>query len=88
MHGYFVDIRLYRKAKSVAEPFAYEEYRRKKIREKIESERTNRVQVQVNYLYIYKALIVINTYTNKYNYICMYISEIACCEQRTCSKIN
>uniref|UniRef100_A0A2S2PPP6 Nucleolar protein 10 n=1 Tax=Schizaphis graminum TaxID=13262 RepID=A0A2S2PPP6_SCHGA len=46
MHGYFVDIRLYRKAKSVAEPFAYEEYRRKKIREKIESERTNRVQVQ------------------------------------------
>lgn len=48
MHGYFVDIRLYRKAKSVAEPFAYEEYRRKKIREKIESERTNRVQVQVN----------------------------------------
>lgn len=47
MHGYFVDIRLYRKAKSVAEPFAYEEYRRKKIREKIESERTNRVQVQV-----------------------------------------
>lgn len=47
MHGYFVDIRLYRKAKSVAEPFAFEEYRRKKIREKIESERTNRVQVQV-----------------------------------------
>lgn len=47
MHGYFVDIRLYRKAKSVAEPFAYEEFRRKKIREKIESERSNRVQVQV-----------------------------------------
>ncbi|XP_050529518.1 nucleolar protein 10 [Daktulosphaira vitifoliae] len=46
MHGYFVDIRLYRKAKSVAEPFAFEEYRRKKIREKIESERTSRVQVQ------------------------------------------
>lgn len=48
MHGYFVDIRLYRKAKSVSEPFAYEEYRRKKIREQIESERTNRVQVQVS----------------------------------------
>jgi len=47
MLGYFVDIKLYRKAKSVAEPFAYEEYRRKKIREKIESERTNRDQVQV-----------------------------------------
>lgn len=47
MHGYFVDIRLYRKALYCTEPFAYEEYRRKKIREKIDSDRTNRVQVQV-----------------------------------------
>lgn len=47
MHGYFVDIRLYRKAKSTIEPFAYEQFRMKKIREKIESERSNRVQVQV-----------------------------------------
>ncbi|KAG8300605.1 Nucleolar protein 10 [Homalodisca vitripennis] len=46
MHGYFIDIRLYRKAKSVAEPFAFEEYRRRKIREKIEEERKNRVQIQ------------------------------------------
>lgn len=51
MHGYFVDIRLYRKAKSVAEPFTYEEYRRKKIREKIESQRVNRVQIQVKINY-------------------------------------
>lgn len=53
MHGYFIDIRLYRKAKSVAEPFALEEYRRRKIREKIEEDRANRVQIQVilnNYL--------------------------------------
>lgn len=47
MHGFFVDIRLYRKAKSVAEPFAFEEYKRKKVREKIEEDRTNRVKVQV-----------------------------------------
>jgi hypothetical protein len=47
MHGFFVDIRLYRKAKSVAEPFAFEEYKRKKVREKIEEDRTNRVQLQV-----------------------------------------
>lgn len=47
MHGYFIDIRLYRKAKSVAEPFALEEYRRRKIREKIEEDRANRVQIQV-----------------------------------------
>lgn len=47
MHGFFIDIRLYRKAKSVAEPFAFEEYRKRKIREKIEEERVNRVQLQV-----------------------------------------
>lgn len=47
MHGFFVDIRLYKKAKSVAEPFAFEEYKRKKVREKIEEDRTNRVKMQV-----------------------------------------
>lgn len=46
MHGFFVDIRLYRKAKSVVEPFAFEEYKKKKIREKIEETRTNRVKLQ------------------------------------------
>ncbi|XP_070556214.1 nucleolar protein 10-like [Ptychodera flava] len=45
MHGYFIDIRLYHKAKAIADPFAYEEYRKKKIREKIEETRTNRVKV-------------------------------------------
>ncbi|XP_047108300.1 nucleolar protein 10 [Schistocerca piceifrons] len=46
MHGFFVDIRLYRKAKSVAEPFAFEQYKKKRIREKIEEERANRVKLQ------------------------------------------
>ncbi|VVC44623.1 Hypothetical protein CINCED_3A023654 [Cinara cedri] len=46
MHGYFVDIRLYRKSKSVIEPFAFEQYRKQKVREKIESNRINRVQVK------------------------------------------
>ncbi|XP_053394245.1 nucleolar protein 10-like [Mercenaria mercenaria] len=46
MHGFFLDIRLYHKAKSLAEPFAYEEYRKNKIREKIEAERANRVTVK------------------------------------------
>ncbi|XP_075214682.1 nucleolar protein 10 lethal (2) 34Fd [Lycorma delicatula] len=45
MHGFFIDIRLYRKARSLTEPFAFEEYRRKKIRQKIEEQRTNRVQI-------------------------------------------
>jgi ribosome biogenesis protein ENP2 len=44
MHGYFVDIRLYNKAKSIVDPFAYEEYRKSKIKEKIDKERGTRVQ--------------------------------------------
>lgn len=46
MHGYFMDIRLYKKAKSVADPFEFEQYRKKKIKEKIEEERANRVVLQ------------------------------------------
>lgn len=42
-----MDIRLYKKAKSLANPFEFEEYRKKKIRETIEKERTHRVQVKV-----------------------------------------
>ncbi|RZC43106.1 nucleolar protein 10 [Asbolus verrucosus] len=45
MHGYFMDVRLYKKAKAVANPFEFEEYRKKKIRETIEQNRANRVQV-------------------------------------------
>lgn len=44
MHGFFVDIRLYRKAKSIADPFAYEQYRKDQVRKKIEEDRTNRVK--------------------------------------------
>ena len=54
MHGYFMDIRLYKKAKSVADPFEFEQYRKKKIKEKIEEERTNRVVLQVLYLTLKK----------------------------------
>ncbi|KAM9786528.1 nucleolar protein 10 [Syngnathus typhle] len=46
MHGYFMDIRLYHKVKSMANPFAYEEYRKDKIRQKIDETRTKRVQVK------------------------------------------
>lgn len=56
MHGYFVHQQLYRRAVEVAEPFAYEKYRKEKAREKIEAERqsritkkkTKRVKVKVN----------------------------------------
>lgn len=46
MHGFFIDIRLYHKAKSLAEPFAFEEYRKKRIQDKIEEERANRVRLK------------------------------------------
>ncbi|RVE66367.1 hypothetical protein OJAV_G00106740 [Oryzias javanicus] len=45
MHGFFMDIRLYHKVKTMANPFAYEEYRKDKIHQKIEDSRTQRVQV-------------------------------------------
>ncbi|XP_072936537.1 nucleolar protein 10 [Epargyreus clarus] len=45
MHGYFVDVRLYKRAKSIADPFAFEEYKKRKIREKIEQERPARIKV-------------------------------------------
>ncbi|GLH04953.1 Nucleolar protein 10 [Gryllus bimaculatus] len=45
MHGYFLDFRLYKKAKSVADPFAFEEYKKKKIKSIIEEERGNRVKL-------------------------------------------
>eukprot|EP00800_Vazella_pourtalesii_P018828 TRINITY_DN6180_c0_g2_i1.p1 TRINITY_DN6180_c0_g2~~TRINITY_DN6180_c0_g2_i1.p1 ORF type:complete len:385 (-),score=96.69 TRINITY_DN6180_c0_g2_i1:40-1038(-) len=44
MHGYFINIRLYKKAKSITEPFAYSEYRKKRIEEKLEQDRNTRIK--------------------------------------------
>ncbi|XP_071438610.1 nucleolar protein 10 [Hetaerina americana] len=46
MHGFFMDVRLYRKALSIADPFAFERYKKQKIKEKIDLERKNRVQLK------------------------------------------
>ncbi|KAI6180913.1 Nucleolar protein 10 [Aphelenchoides besseyi] len=43
MHGYFIDIRLYNKAKTLTQPFAYENYKARKLREKVEEERETRL---------------------------------------------
>jgi len=56
MHGYFIDIRLYRKARDVMKPFEFEAYKKKRIREKIEEEAASRIQVFfiiLIYIYIY-----------------------------------
>lgn len=46
--SYFVDVRLYKRAKSIADPFAFEQYKKKKIREKIELERPSRMKIEDN----------------------------------------
>ncbi|XP_064626455.1 nucleolar protein 10-like [Lineus longissimus] len=46
MHGYFMDMRLFRKAKAIADPFAYDEYRMQKIKQKMDEQRANRVQIK------------------------------------------
>ncbi|KAG5319778.1 NOL10 protein, partial [Acromyrmex heyeri] len=46
MHGYFMDIRLYKKARDVMKPFEFEEYKKKRIRDKIKEEAVSRVQIQ------------------------------------------
>lgn len=46
--SYFIDIRLYNKARSVVEPFEFDKYRKEKVRQKIESNRPNRLTVKSN----------------------------------------
>lgn len=43
MHGYFMEVKMFQKLKMASEPFAYEEYRKKKIAEKVASKRKMRV---------------------------------------------
>lgn len=45
---YFVDVRLYKRAKSIADPFAFDQYKKRKIREKIEQERPSRIKIDDN----------------------------------------
>ena len=45
MHGYFVDNRLWHKAKSLAEPFAYDTYRQQRVQQKLEQERKSRIGI-------------------------------------------
>ncbi|GAA6028283.1 hypothetical protein JCM8097_006955 [Rhodosporidiobolus ruineniae] len=44
MHGYFVDLRLYTKARAIANPFAYAEYRDKLVRDKLAAEQESRIR--------------------------------------------
>jgi len=46
MHGFFMDNRLYGKAKAIAEPFSYDDFKKKKIKEKLDAERQSRIAVK------------------------------------------
>uniref|UniRef100_A0A7N0UV27 Nucleolar protein 10 n=1 Tax=Kalanchoe fedtschenkoi TaxID=63787 RepID=A0A7N0UV27_KALFE len=46
MHGFFVDYRLYKKAKALVDPFAYEAYIEQRKREKLEAERQSRITIK------------------------------------------
>lgn len=46
MHGFFLDLRLYSKAKAIANPFAYSEYRQQLIAQRLEKERESRIRAK------------------------------------------
>lgn len=46
MHGFFIDTKLYARTKAVINPFEYDEYRRQRIREKIEAQRAERITIK------------------------------------------
>ncbi|XP_053682519.1 nucleolar protein 10 [Sabethes cyaneus] len=46
MHGFFIDVRLYNKTKAIADPFAFERYRKEKIAKQIEESRPARLQLK------------------------------------------
>jgi ribosome biogenesis protein ENP2 len=46
MHGYFMDVRLYNKAKSTVDPFTHEKYIKNKVAQQIAAARPNRLQVK------------------------------------------
>ncbi|XP_055584829.1 nucleolar protein 10 [Uranotaenia lowii] len=46
MHGFFIDIRLYNKARAIADPFAFERFRKEKIAKQIQESRPARLQLK------------------------------------------
>lgn len=43
MHGYFVDMRMYKKVKELVDPFAYDKYRNELIKRKVEEKSNTRI---------------------------------------------
>lgn len=45
LHGYFLDNRLYKKARNLVQPFAYDAYRQQRIQQKLDAERQSRIGI-------------------------------------------
>ncbi|KAJ2083953.1 Small ribosomal subunit biogenesis [Coemansia sp. RSA 988] len=56
MHGFFVDLRLYERAKSIANPFAYEEYRVRRVQQKLDEARESRIRATTKLPKVNRAL--------------------------------
>lgn len=50
MHGYFVDLRLYEKARAIANPFLFEDHKKQKAKQKLEKERESRISAKAKKL--------------------------------------
>jgi ribosome biogenesis protein ENP2 len=48
MHGFFVDINLYNRVRAVANPFEYEEYQKKKLKERLDAKQASRIAPRAN----------------------------------------
>jgi ribosome biogenesis protein ENP2 len=47
LHGYFIDLRLYEKAKAIANPYAHEEYLQRQKQAKLEALRESRIHAEI-----------------------------------------
>jgi len=56
MHGYFMDHRMHAKLKAAANPFAFEEYRKQRIRDRVDAKRTMRTKVKKSKVEVNKNL--------------------------------
>lgn len=45
MHGYFIDKRLYDKVRALAKPDEWKEYRKERIRQKLEEKAASRISI-------------------------------------------
>jgi ribosome biogenesis protein ENP2 len=45
MHGFFVDNRLWAKAKALVEPLGYDTYRQQQVAKKMEEDRASRISI-------------------------------------------